>query len=285
MNFKIKKDEKFSRRLKWMGRKQIRDIQKHLKVKPGCDPLAAIHEARRGIKKYRALIRLIRRRLDDELYRRENAILRDLGRSLSTYRDTEALQNTLQKLQAQHPEHLSDRQLSRWKNGWLKKQKTRPGNPASLKASSALRLQSLLKDIRDWPVKDFSKNDFRFGIKHTHHRYARAYKMAREAATTPQLHAWRKRTKDLSHQLAIIEPISPRSWGKIAAPLGDLAGILGADHDLALLESKTERLSLPPALERLITTQRQELQQSAFKLGRKLHRTMPDLIKMWTKKV
>src|ERR1700744_6758298 len=43
MNFKIKPDEKFSRRLKRMARKQIRDIQKHLAVKPGRDPLASIH--------------------------------------------------------------------------------------------------------------------------------------------------------------------------------------------------------------------------------------------------
>jgi CHAD domain len=64
----------------------------------GREPAEAVHEARKDLKKLRSLLRLARPVLGGELYRRENARFRNLGRSLSATRDAEVNLQTLAAL-------------------------------------------------------------------------------------------------------------------------------------------------------------------------------------------
>jgi CHAD domain-containing protein len=58
----------------------------------------AIHDARKRLKKARAALRLVRDRLGDAEYRRENEALRDAARPLSEIRDADVLIATLEGL-------------------------------------------------------------------------------------------------------------------------------------------------------------------------------------------
>src|SRR2546430_1303607 len=65
----------------------------------GHDPDKAVHEARKDMKKLRALVRLMRPELGGKAYRRENARFREVARSLSGVRDAKAMLEALDALE------------------------------------------------------------------------------------------------------------------------------------------------------------------------------------------
>src|SRR5690242_20693021 len=67
-------------------------------LRDGEDPVEAIHDARKRIKKTRALLRLARPGLTDGEYRRRNRALRDAGRGMSANRDADVLPETVDLL-------------------------------------------------------------------------------------------------------------------------------------------------------------------------------------------
>ncbi|HKN40971.1 MAG TPA: CHAD domain-containing protein [Acidimicrobiia bacterium] len=78
--------------------KQLRKIVAALTGQAGLDPDEAAHDARKRAKKLRALLRLVRPELGDDVYRRENRALRDAARRLSPVRDAWVLVETLDGL-------------------------------------------------------------------------------------------------------------------------------------------------------------------------------------------
>src|SRR3954449_3365576 len=67
-------------------------------LRDGEDPIEAIHDARKRIKKPRALLRLARPGLKKAEYRRRNRALRDTGRGMSASRDADVLVQTVDLL-------------------------------------------------------------------------------------------------------------------------------------------------------------------------------------------
>src|SRR5262245_20721497 len=61
------------------------------------------HEARRLLKKARAVLRLLRPWLGDKVYRRENVVLRDAAREISPLRDAKVQIDLLHSLRAHQP--------------------------------------------------------------------------------------------------------------------------------------------------------------------------------------
>ncbi|MEA2297262.1 MAG: hypothetical protein QOF77_198, partial [Solirubrobacteraceae bacterium] len=66
------------------------------------DPVDAVHEARKSIKKTRALLRLVRPGLPKRVYRSENRTLRDAARLISGARDADVMVETVEKLAERH---------------------------------------------------------------------------------------------------------------------------------------------------------------------------------------
>src|SRR5689334_4082029 len=63
------------------------------------DPVAAVHQARKEIKKSRSLLRLVRPALGNRTYRRENRALRDAARTVAHVRDADVMVETVKALQ------------------------------------------------------------------------------------------------------------------------------------------------------------------------------------------
>jgi hypothetical protein len=68
----------------------------------------AVHEARKAFKRLRALLRLARDELGDEVYQRENTVFRDAGRELSGVRDAAVLVETFDDVVARYGDGLPD---------------------------------------------------------------------------------------------------------------------------------------------------------------------------------
>ena len=84
------------------------DALGQLRGEADTSPAEAVHEARKDLKKIRSAIRLVRKSLGDELYRRENNHYRDIGRELSGFRDAEVLVETLDGLQERFGERITE---------------------------------------------------------------------------------------------------------------------------------------------------------------------------------
>src|SRR5690348_2685137 len=94
--FHIKKSESVAEGFSRAISEQLRAASDHLNS--GGEPLdEGVHEARKALKRSRALLRLIRPAIGD-VYTALNTELRDAGRGLSELRDTQALADTLERL-------------------------------------------------------------------------------------------------------------------------------------------------------------------------------------------
>ena len=69
----------------------------------------AVHEARKSLKKVRAVLRLVRPVVGEKGYRRENTCFRDAGRPLSVARDAQILVQTVEQLIGQVANEETDR--------------------------------------------------------------------------------------------------------------------------------------------------------------------------------
>lgn len=229
----------------------------------------AIHQARKAVKRLRALLRLNRSALG-AAYKDEDTALRDLNRGLSAARDATAVLEALERLRA--PDGGPDPALDS-----LRARLTVPHTEDEAPLGAALEaLNALTEQARSWPLGE-RWGDLRAGLRLTFARGRRLFQRARRDRATEDLHAWRKEVKHLSFQLRVLSgawPVVMEGW---ASELGVLADLLGEDHDLAVLH---ERLALAPepgdeALYARFAERRGTLQDAALALGARLYAERP----------
>jgi hypothetical protein len=268
MSGHLKRDEKLAHGLRRIARSHARVIRKC-----GLDqnPFARVHEARKGIKKLRALLRLVRRRLDDRQYKKQMTQLREMARTLAPVRDAGVQQQTLRKFHRSFRRRLAERALARWENFSAERNNEQFEVLTKYRKGWAARCASVLDGVEEWHLKGFASQHLRPGLKKSLKRFAKGYQKARRSPTVAALHEWRKRTKNLFFQLKFFNQ-RPKSVKRLASRLNELGETLGDDHDLALLERTARQLDprLWQGIQQVTRKRRAKLQQSAFKLGRKL---------------
>lgn len=283
MKYKIAKSETAGRELKRMAAGEIKRAQKALSKKVRAHGLgegtaaSAVHEARRRFKKVRGLLRLARHGLGRKRFRRENVFLRDAGREIRAVRDAVALVEALDGLTRRcggekPPEIVGElrrllvRDARRMARGIL--------SDGAL-ARTSRRLSGELKRVTGWKLGDFTWKDAERAWRVRRAACRRAFEAARAEPTDENLHEWRKRAKDLKHEMLLLAKAYPelRERTREVAALTD---ILGEHRDLALLaqaaaESK-EALHFPDQLKGLLArlaARRRKLRAEAFALAAK----------------
>src|SRR4029079_19518957 len=98
MTYRFKLQEPIGPGVRRIGLEQIEIAEAKLSSKE--DVAAAIHDARRCLKRVRALLRLIRPGLEEDVYRREVERLASTGKLLSGARDLDVMRQTLRKLES-----------------------------------------------------------------------------------------------------------------------------------------------------------------------------------------
>lgn len=244
-----------------------------------------IHEARKALKKARAWLRLLRTGISARSFREHNRALRDAARPLSEGRDAQILIETLHKLLERYHEPAPDRRFGRFERALQKDRRAiqhrlmsaRTGIAASRRAlrRSKKALTELSIRGKDWEVIGASFET----------AYARGRENLRAALDSPtpeSLHEWRKNTKNLWHQLQMLEPLWPGVLGELADQAHQLADYLGDDHDLWVLrETVKKKIDDFPnradsdALLALVDRHRIQLQDKAWLLGARLYEPKP----------
>ena len=265
-------------------RKQVRNALKRLERR---DPAAAdIHEARKDIKKARATLRLLRDALPKAAYGKENDMLRRAARPLSGARDAKVLVDTLDRLVDAHAS--ADRIGG---IGQLRRKLVHDSKSAYRRATAgpagARHARRLLRKAQSRAAR---LSVGRHGWSKLGRGLLRLYQQGhdcldevRAEPTVERLHAWRKRTKYLYHQLQLLEPVCPQTLRRFVRQLHRLSDELGDDHDLAVLRGQVapDTAAFPDersraALLTLIEHSRTALQRRALLSGARLYRENPD---------
>lgn len=255
-------------------------------LREGEDPGFAVHEARKDMKKTRAAIRLVRGSLGGRLYRRENRHYRDIGRGLSRFRDAEAILECLDELEKWAGEVA---RFSGLRAMFVAENRAcrRDGSIRRAAAVAADHLEWGLGRTGEWSLpgdEEGAEELVAGGLERTYRRGCDSFAAVQEDPDDERLHDWRKRTKDLWYQLALIERRGPPVTGELADSAHDLSTLLGDDHDLGIL--RAEVLAHPDdfswqgerrRLLDLIARRRDQLQGKAIAAGRSIYAEEPEV--------
>jgi CHAD domain-containing protein len=248
-------------------------------IESGGDAAEAIHGARKDLKKLRAVLRLLRRALPEDLRREENGRYRDAGRALSASRDAEVRLATLEELGERA--ELPVEALEAWRAILARDREAAAGTAreeAAIAEAVGL-IEAGRAGIENWQLEGDSWKLIDPGLRRTYRRGRRAMGLAAKHSGEADFHAWRKRAKDLWYALRILEQAWPRPLGATADEAHRLSEALGDHHDLALLRADLGRRRLGEeetrTLARAIDGRQQQLASEALDLGRRLYVEKP----------
>jgi CHAD domain-containing protein len=234
VSFELKPREQVNSGLRRLVRKEIRAARRELDEKhpPTAD---AIHEARKSLKKVRAIVALI----DDDEGRgigRAKKRLRKIGHTLSELRDADAMVEIVDKLHRRTP-RLLDAQTRKILRAWLtKRRKAAISNVGKKDTWDKLdhALRTVRRDARRWKPSHRAFGALSHGIAVSHRRGRKALARAAKRHRADDFHRWRKQIKNLWYELRLLKGAGPR----VARDIHDLhqaEGWLGDDHNVVVL--------------------------------------------------
>jgi CHAD domain-containing protein len=238
----------------------------------------AVHEARKDMKKLRALLRLVRGELGDRVYRVENAAFRDIARQLAGVRDADVMLTTLGQLEERYGELPgAARRLRPALVAHRFRASAGSVKPASKAAAAGLA--EARDRVADWPLGTDSFEALEDGLARSYRQGRRDFRRARRDASPERVHEWRKRVKDLWYHLSLLDGTWKPVVSALAGEAHELSDRLGDDHDLAVLGEWAHRHAgaldgADPVLrgfDVIVASRRRELQEEAFGYGERLY--------------
>lgn len=276
MSFCIKTGESADQALHRLLNERTQRARKKLR-----EPLgdSAIHEVRRELKRVRAVLDLAQVHLRPKDHRRWRRQLHRCSLELAGARDARARVQSLSLISAVDRAGIANR-------FWL-------GLTRRLRKESATLTRSLNRRHRPWRLRRWLKElaeEFRSkrwkvpgwpalgqGIRETYRRGRRCLRLVQAKPSARNQHRWRRCTKELGYQLALLQPKDSTSLAGWAHGLERLGDHLGEDHDLFLLREfvRSERWEPPfkadrDKLLRAIQERRREISTDALNLGKRL---------------
>ena len=269
--YPLNEDEPLPQGIRAVARGRIDHAIDELRGKTDSTPEEAVHEARKDMKKLRALLRLARGELGKETFSRENACFRDAARELAGTRDSDVMLETLGALELPPGVGFDLRkaiEVERRQNG--------AGERVRAARDAVAILKEARKRVDDWPLQRNSFDALAGGVDRAYRRGRRALKSARREPSVEALHEWRKRVKDLWYHHTLLRALWPPVMAAIGDEAHELSDRLGDDHDLAVLASwVSENAQAGPDLFEAVERRRAKLQAEAFALGARVYAEKP----------
>ena len=234
MTYRFKLEEPIAQGVRRIGLEQIEMAAAKLADKD--DIAAAIHDARRCLKRLRALLRLIRPALSEAAYRRESERLSGIGRLLSGARDLFVMQQTVAKVETRFGA-LPNGTAAR-----LRKLMAR-GNVGGRRAAADGRRQALQRLAQakrlfaGKAVEEIELDHILDGLEDAYRRARKAFRQAYRKPSTETFHAWRKRVQAHWRHMALLTRGWPEALSARAGEAKELSRLLGEDHDYAVLSA------------------------------------------------
>ncbi len=206
----------------------------------GDDPVGAVvHDARRHLKMARATLKVVRSGPPKDVYRIEHLCYRDAGRELAAVRDARVLVDTIDGLRASASSSVEEAAFDRVRRALrsdvvsaqrvFRRNAVREGRADTLTAAS--------RRAAAWTIEDGGWSELASRLQRCYRGGVKARARAREKQSDEAFHAWRKLAKKLWHCERLPRGAWPELMRARAKASGELADILGWEHDLALLRS------------------------------------------------
>jgi CHAD domain-containing protein len=217
----------------------------------------AVHELRKALKRWRALLRLLARPLGEQADQMRNEA-RELMRALAGARDAQSALDALNDLRK------TDVPISPTSVKTISKRLTDTRDAAEQTGFTKLMRERLaryldyaLLSLERWPLKAIDFDTVADGLTSTYRRARQLLPDDWPNADAEHLHDLRRRVVEHRHQMDLIEPLWPRLGQVWAEEAQRLRNRLGACQDLAVLASLTAphqllapwRSRLAPAIE------------------------------------
>ena len=204
-----------------------------------------VHEARKRIKETRALLRLFRGALGDA-FDDENQWFRDAGRELATYRDTTSVVEAIKTLSPRVREAIGPRSLRALRAFANERQRAQFTGESALRArfeSLIVQLTGANERLARAALPDKSRvSIIEDGLARTISGGRHAMTSAFKSGADADFHEWRKRVKDLNHQIELLMNVWPKVMNVLEKETSTLAQHLGHHHDLALVAEAVDQM-------------------------------------------
>jgi CHAD domain-containing protein len=220
------------------ARSIIADARRALTDPELSDP-EAVHDVRKALKRWRALMRLLARGIGEpaDQMRME---ARELMRALSGARDAQSALDALADLKkSELPFSATSAETIRKRLTEMRDAAEKAGFSAEMRDKLARYLDYATLSLERWPLKAIDFDTVADGLVST---YRRARQLVPDdwPSTEPEhLHDLRRRVVEHRHQMDLIEPLWPRLGRVWAEEAQRLRNQLGACQDLAVLSDLT----------------------------------------------
>lgn len=245
----------------------------------------AVHEARKGLKRLRALYRLVARD-DKDFFARENARLRDAARLLAEGREAAALVETAGWLagQARSPEETA--LLSRTVKALEARRDAVTEADAEARIGEAVEaLRAAAEETAGLSLPAGRRQAARLigrGWRRALRRGRRVLSPLTVEASPEDFHELRKSAQTVNAYHTLLRPLWPQAMTARQEQLGVLVDALGRENDLAglvgLMEREPQHFGEPieqVVLQRIVARQRQALRLSALQQAAKIFAADP----------
>lgn len=237
----------------------------------------AVHAVRKRCKRVRALVRLLRPTCP-EIYEMENAVFRDIGASLSGFRDVKVCADAFHEAikgeagKAQHFKPLFSILQSR--------------DQAASEAGIKRKLGQALRQARRTRARleklklpgELEFDLIEKGLRQSYKRGRKAMRQAYGGESEHGFHDWRKRVKDLGYQMHLLRDLWPPLLKPLRNQLQDLGELLGQENDFMVLRQTLGKgagqgsaRNAYDAFEKLLMKRVRELQLRARWLGTRIY--------------
>jgi CHAD domain-containing protein len=282
MAYGFKLDETLAEAVARTAREQLRDARGALTGELASDPAAAVHRARKAIKKERALLRLVRGGIAPKRRRRENEALRTAAGRLSGSRDAEVMLATLNDLAERYTGQVPRAAFDAVRDRLEARRRAvhAAADDTAAAAQAAAALAAVQERMAGWVLHPDTWRALAPGIDRTYRHGIAAMRRAQAHPDAEHLHAWRKRAKDHWYQLRLLAPACGAAVRGAAAEASLLCDLLGADHDLAVLRQTLRAISHDVAADLdaivgLLDHRRAQLQAQAWLAGARVYAETP----------
>ena len=281
--YRLKRKEKVGGGLRRIAAGRAAKVLDGLAEVDGDDLAEAIHSARKDIKKLRAVLRLVRDELGEDLFAAENERYRGAGRLLSGSRDAEVKLETLAGLESRFGEEVPSASASGWRQLLEHERDEVAGAPEGGTAAPIGAVRETVaagrERIADWPLSGNSWDLLGPGLRASYGKGRKAMGAVLDDPDPARVHEWRKRCKDLWYQLRLIRKAWPELLGEAVDQTHALADLLGDHHDLTVLgedlAGRPAEVGSRKALGALIERRQDELLGEALELGARLYAEKP----------
>ena len=230
MPFHLKTTESPAQGLRRLCGDRIAAAQKYLLQ--GGGP-AAIHAARKEIKKLRAIMRLVRGEMGRGRYRKLIKPLRKAAAQLAAPRDARAMLKAFRELTESDPPRFAG--IEKTLRRHCRREIHRFRKHAAVMVSQRM-LRKTSRRLEGLKLKGDGWTAIKFGLQRCHERGRAASRRARLDPSAEHFHEWRKHVKDLEYYFRLPSPAGLAATSHRPVQLALLGKRLGDDHDLFLLQ-------------------------------------------------